>query len=418
MRMWLVILLFIPVSVLYASDLASDRYLTLEQAIIQVLEKNPLLRATDFEAKAAAARIRSAQLAPGFNASIELENFAGSGNNNGVDNIETTLSLSKVLEFGDKAQARANVARQQALVLGRSQDAQRLDLLAEATRKFIAIIAQQERLKVVRESLKLAQRTKKIITRRVNAGRSPKAVLSRASISFTHKELDVKHVEHLLKISRLKLSSLWGDTIPNFNTARGNLYRTSPLRPFNVLAQQLVKNPDLALLVNKQRLADTRVQLAKSKRAMDIELVGGVRHFNASGDAAFVLSLNIPLGTSARAQASVEEVQLMQQRSPYLFKQRLLSLHTVLFELHQEIQHSIELVDKLRNKIIPLARSSLRGYEKGYAAGRYSYLELTEAQRTLLGARIEVIVAATNYHRYRIEMDRLIGTDLSTGVKP
>ncbi len=54
----------------------------------------------------------------------------------------------------------------------------------------------------------------------------------------------------------------------------------------------------------------------------------------------------------------------------------------------------------------------LRAYEKGYRAGRYSLLELIQAQETLLNARQEAIMAAASYHRYRIEIERLTGTGL------
>ena len=54
-------------------------------------------------------------------------------------------------------------------------------------------------------------------------------------------------------------------------------------------------------------------------------------------------------------------------------------------------------------------------YEKGYAAGRYSFLELTEAQQLLIDLKLEVVITASDYHRYQIEIDRLTGAGLSTG---
>ena len=63
--------------------------------------------------------------------------------------------------------------------------------------------------------------------------------------------------------------------------------------------------------------------------------------------------------------------------------------------------------------IIPQATSVLKDYEKGYAAGRYSFLELTEAQNTLIESRLEAIMTAADYHRYQIELDRLTGAGLN-----
>lgn len=48
-----------------------------------------------------------------------------------------------------------------------------------------------------------------------------------------------------------------------------------------------------------------------------------------------------------------------------------------------------------------------------YERGRYSYLELVDAQRELLDLRDALIEAATQYHQTLIEIERLTGTALS-----
>jgi cobalt-zinc-cadmium efflux system outer membrane protein len=105
------------------------------------------------------------------------------------------------------------------------------------------------------------------------------------------------------------------------------------------------------------------------------------------------------------------------QQEPFNYERQKIELYTGLFEVYQEMLHAYTAVQALREKIIPEAKHALRDYEKGYAAGRYSFLELTDAQQTLLDARLEIVMASANYHRYRVEIDRLTGARLSTGVK-
>ena len=64
------------------------------------------------------------------------------------------------------------------------------------------------------------------------------------------------------------------------------------------------------------------------------------------------------------------------------------------------------------------AEQALGDYTRGYNAGRYSLLELTQAQETLLQARLEALDAAGDHHENRIQIDRLVGTDLVSGVQP
>ena len=75
----------------------------------------------------------------------------------------------------------------------------------------------------------------------------------------------------------------------------------------------------------------------------------------------------------------------------------------------RQLQRSRSAVTSLQERIIPAAEQALQGYERGYSAGRYSYLELIDAQTVLLEARSEVIDTAADYHRFRIEIDRLTG---------
>lgn len=418
MRQWFICLLLIPLSTAFAAEEEAGNILTLDQAVVHVLEHNPALKAADYEAGAAAARIRTARLTPAFRTSIEFENFGGSGILKGSDGLESTLSLSKVLELGDKARLRGDVAQNKAMILQNEQDARRLDLLAETTKRFIQVVSDQARLSIALDSLDLAQRTHDFIELRVNAGKLPRAELQRARIVSARKTLEVEHARHTLAASRINLVTLWGATKAGFTTAKADLFDIGPQPSFESLVQLLERNPDLLRFVTESRLAEARIQLARSRKKADIEIAGGLRHFNLTDNTGLVMSLNVPLGNASRAAPRVEEAEMSGMRSPYDLEQRRLELHATLFEVHQELKHAIDEVAAYRTTIIPLAESVLHDLEQGYATGRYSLLELNAAQRTLLDSRLESVMAATDYHLYRSEIDRLTGAGLYTGENP
>ena len=416
MRQLLIYLLLVSASVVYAADEEQHISLTLDQAIVNVLEHNPQLIVADFEAKAAAARIRAARLTPAFQTSMQLENFGGSGILSGTDVLESTLSLSKVLELGDKAKLRGDVAQNKAMILRNEQDAMRLDLMADTTKRFLQVVTDQERLVIAQDSLELAERTYNFIELRVKAGKLPDVELARARIVLAKKELELEHARHTLTSSRMKLATLWGQTQTQFSTADADLFDIEQAEPFETLAQLLERNPDLVRFATESRLAETRIQLASSRKKADIEIAGGLRHFNLTDDTGLVMSLKIPFGNKTRAAPKVEEAEMTSRRNPYDLERRRLELYATLFEVHQELTHAIEAESTYRKTIIPLAESTLKDYEKGYSAGRYSLLELNVAQRILLDSRLEHVNAAADYHRYRIEIDRLTGAGLTTGA--
>lgn len=412
MRQVLICMLLVPASVC-ADSAQIQNILTLDQAIANVLQHNPSLRASGYESEAAAARIRMERISPAFKAALDLENFGGSGIRSGTGAMESTLSLSKVLELGNKAELRGNVAQQKALLLRNEQDAQRLDLLAETTRRYIHVVTDQERLNIAKESLVIAERTQKMVKRRVDAGKSATAELHKVKINVARKTLELEHAEHELASSRVKLAIMWGTTQPAFSNAIANLFNIEPADSFDQLASLLQRNPDLVRFATEERLSYSRLQLSGSSRKPDIEVIGGLRHFNFTDDTGLVFSLKIPLGTSSRAAPGLEEAELIRQRQPHLLEQRKLELYATLFEVYQEIGHAVDAVTTLRKTIIPQATSVLKDYEKGYAAGRYSFLELNEAQNSLIESRLEAIMAAADYHRYQIELDRLTGAGLN-----
>jgi cobalt-zinc-cadmium efflux system outer membrane protein len=413
MRQWFIYLFLLPASVV-AEPVPVREMLTLDQAVVDVLENNPTLIAAGYESKAAAARIRAEKMSPGFSTTLDLENFGGTGLRSGTDVMETTLSLSKVLELGEKSELRSNVAQQKAMLLRNEQDAVRLDLLAETTKRFIQVVTDQEKLKIARQSLAIAEDTEKMVKRRVKAGKSANTEIRRVKINVARKSLQLEHAEHELASSRVRLAIMWGKTQPEFSTAFANLFDIKPVESFDELAGLLQRNPDLVRFATEERLNYSRLQLTESSRKPDVEVTGGLRHYNLLDDAAFVFSLNIPLGTSSRAAPKAEEVEFMRQREPHLLTQRTLELYAALFEVYQESSHAFEAVTTLRQTIIPQAASALNDYEKGYAAGRYSFLELTEAQNTLIESRLEAIITAADYHRFQIELDRLTGAGLSS----
>jgi cobalt-zinc-cadmium efflux system outer membrane protein len=183
MRISIVLLLgILGFSSCIAADSPVQESLTLDAALLAVLENNPVLLAGDYQARAAAARIRQAQQSTSVQVKLELENFAGSGDFSGDDLLETTLSLGKVLELGNKADLRGEVAHNEAALLENERDAERLDLLAEATRRFIHVVVDQERLKIARDKLPVAERTAVIVDDGVIPNRTSPVLVPRCSI--------------------------------------------------------------------------------------------------------------------------------------------------------------------------------------------------------------------------------------------
>lgn len=416
MKTLIAIGLFLLTSNIVVAATTGNQTITLDQAIIKVLGHHPQLMIDAYESRALAARIKMAALKPADSINIEMEDFAGTGDASSFRGMQTTLSLARVLELGNKSSYRSNVVKQKSYVLRDTQDAERLDLLAETTRRFVQVVVNQEKIILAKEALSIAKNTKEIVEKKINAAISPKAELYRVDIDIARLHLSLEHTEHELKSSMVMLSSMWNETVPDFDRANADLFRLDEVLTVDAYAQLLERNPELIRFTTQQRLADARLQLARIKQKPDIRITGGIRYLNSLDDVGFVLSANIPFGTVERAAPAIEEAEMLNMIDPLAMEQKKTELYVTLYEIYQELLHKKTAVKLLEENIIPNARQALLDYEKLYSTGRYSLLDLVDAQRTLLNSRSQLLESVADFHRYRIEIDRLTGALNTTGV--
>ncbi len=419
MRYWITLALLLGAwPMAHAKEASAASPITLDQVIIKVLENNAQLAVDGYAARALISRIKQAQQNRPFEVKLALENFAGSGDHSGTRQLETTLSVAKILEAKSKRTSRSEVAQQRANLLLNQQDSQRLDLLAKVAEQFLHVVVDQHRLRIAEDQLTLVERTHKIVTQRVTAGRSHIAEQRRQAITLARATIELEHAEHELAASRMELSRHWGSTTPQFTTAQAALFQLPTPAPFEQLETLLADNPDLVRFATEKRFSQARLRQAQSRGNANIELSAGVRHFNAPGDAALLFSASLPFGASTRAQPYVEERQHLMQQDPLRHEQQRLALYSRLYKIYQELLHAQTAYKVLTEQITPQAELAVSDYENGYKQGRFSLLEWNDAQQMLLDARLETIITAANYHRHQIEIERLIGTQLHAGVQP
>lgn len=391
--------------------------LTLEQAIQRTLQNSPALEATRYQAQAAQQGILTAEMSPAYSASLELENIGRTDDISGKETLESTLSLSKIFEMGDKSERRGQLARHEATMYENAHNAARLDAITSTARQFITVLKLQHMTALEQDALLIAEKTLDMAKTRVRAGRAASAEKRRAEIAYTRFKLNIERFATEKNIAMASLSLLWGDSLANFNNVDGNLFELTQPENLEHYTAHLSNNPDIINLITVTSLADARIQLAKAQKSPDIELSLGARHFKETDDQGLVFSASIPLGTNRRAEASLKKAALHNNSKRLDLEKQRLDIEATLYAVHQRLGHTYRAAITLRENVIPQAEKILDEYVTGYRAGRYSFLELTDAQSNLLKARSDAVTAAANYQRYRIEIDRLTGVGITTGTQ-
>jgi len=396
-----------------ASAGAAETALTLQQALERARAAHPALKAFAFETRAHAARARQAALRPATSVEVLVEDAGGTGARAGLDSAQATLSLSHLIELGGKRDGREAVAEAHGGSLRTAQAVRQLDVMADIARRFVAVLALQQRVEDAAEAVALATRVQQAVGQRVQAAASPEAELSRAIVATAEAELELEDARHRLGTARFELAAAMGLRAPDFATVAGALFTPPDAPSLETLVAQLEGAPDLMRFADETRLRDAEARLARSQAGYDVKLTAGVRQYPQDDATAFVAGLSVPLFAGSRAQPAVAAAEAERDKVALDREGALLKARALLTAHYSEMEHARHVMEALRDRVLPQLGKALEQTEYAYRRGRYSYLEWSDAQRRHLEARARYIAVAAEFHTHRIEIERLAGQDMS-----
>lgn len=390
---------------------AGDR-LTLDDAFARVARTHPELRLFGPRSDERLAELEQAALRPPLRAGLELENALGSGALRGVDGAELTLSLAGVFERGGKLDARRTLAQHRIDALASEREAERLDLLAETARRYLAVAAADARIGLAREDIAQRQRTVGAARQRLQAGASPESVLLTAQAALARAELDEARAVQARDAARQHLAALWGERAPDFELADAALLELPEIEPAPRLAALLDATPELARFTDARRIAEARLQLARTAAAPDLDWQLGVRRLQDGGDTALVAGLSWPLGGARRARPEIRAAEAGLAALEIERQADGIALYATLVEAHGRYTGARLEVRRLGEDVLPRLARAADAAARAWRAGAASYLESAQLQSEHTAARQRRLEAALEAHRALIELQRLTGQPL------
>jgi cobalt-zinc-cadmium efflux system outer membrane protein len=403
------------VPLLGLSAAAAGQPLSLASAVEQTLARSPELRVYEPRLTAARARSDVAALKPPLELQAEVQDAFGTGRASGFDTAETTFALSQVVELGGKRALRVDAANAGAALTLAERAAAELDVLAEVTRRFIHVAADQEHLALTERATALANDNVAAATARVAAARAPDVELRRARITAARAMVEQEHAEHELATSRRKLAAMWGDSEAQFERVAADLYALPPSEDYSALHARLVGNPDFVRFATEERLRDAELRVAEAHARSDVAWRAGFRLLHETNDESLLFGVSLPLQAARRARGEIAAARAEQQRTAAEREAHRVRAEAQLFELLQELRHANTEAEVLRTNVVPEMEAALEATRTAFERGRYSYLEWVDAQRELVEVQRALIDASANAHLYRTEIERLTGEPLAGG---
>ena len=360
---------------------------TLAEALARTAASSPTLAAAEADVAVALGRARQAGFRPNPELDLSVENFSGTGALSGLNEAESTLSVGQRFELGGKRPARERAARAEVDVARLRLGVARADLQQQVRDAYAEAWADSRRVELARDQFVRADNLQTIATELVDAGREPPLRALRARTAALEAVGRVRAAEAEYAQAQRALAALWG----------GSEDLPDPTGPETASASAAVIDPVDALDV---RLAEaevaTSIAVIDRERTLsrpDVTVSVGARQFRGTDDTALVFGASMPLGLFDRNQGNIAAANAERTGA----EARRNAALTAAIRRTRDAQAALRTAEAqlafLENQAEPEAIEAVRIAREGFSAGRFTLLDVLDAEQALNTVQAAMITA-------------------------
>ena len=326
-------------------------------------------------------------------------------------NRVTTIAISQQLETADKRDKRMVAAGAAFDIAEVDIHIAQAEISAKTYAAFYQVLAAQQAQKLAQELLEIATTTKDTTTKRVLAGKISPVEETKAKVAEASLKIDLANSNQQLAISKQRLASLWAKSEGQTDyVVVGELENLKELPKQSELMAQLADSPRLkkAALAIQEKQAISNIELSKQTPDVTVSL-GAQRNEELGGITQAMIGLSIPipvfdknqgnlLSAKAREYQSIDEKTALENQ-----------LQTELKDAYSRRQLQVEASNMYKQDILQGAQSAYEAARKGFEYGKFSFLEVLDAQRTLFQAKMQFIQTLTMAHIAEADIQRILG---------
>lgn len=397
--------------------------LALADALALALLQNPTLAAFGWEVRAREASALQTARRRNPEASALLEDFgarrfADGGVNEPVQ-PQATIQLSQVIELGGKRAARAQLATLNRDLAAWDYETARIDVLTDVSRAFTDVLAAQTLVIQAEETTRLADQVRQSAAQRVAAGDVSPIEETRAAVALGSARVELARARRQLEAQRTRLALLWGSARAAFLSVEGELSRVEvTLPPLDRIAGQLQQNPELARWATEYAQREAAVAVERSKGVPDVAVTAGYRRYTGVDANAVIAGATVLLPIFDKNRDAVREAQSRAARAREEERAAQTRVSAAVADAYATLAATVDEVTLLRAEVLPGAEQAFDAIGEGYRLGRFGLVEVLEAQRVLVAAATQHLIALSNYLKAVADIERLIGAPLAGAVIP
>ncbi|WAT31895.1 TolC family protein [Pseudomonas sp. GXZC] len=376
--------------------------ISLAEALSTAMDANPDLAAARQEIGISEGVRKQAGLIPNPEISYDVEDTRR-------NTSTTTVTLSQPLELGGKRSARVEVATYGQTVAQLELDRRVNSLRADVVQFFYAALRAQTGLNLAKQSLELTERGLRIVDGRVRAGKSSPVEATRAQVQLAEAKLQVRRAETAKSTAYQQLAQVIGSSATAFDRLDSpNLSPGIPPQAAELLAK-LDQTAEMRQALAQIDKSDASLGSEKAQRIPNLTVSVGSQYDRSVRERVNLVGLSMPLPLFDRNQGNILSAS---RRADQARDQR----NAVELRLRSETQTAVnqwatamQEVESYDKTILPSAQLAVDTATRGFEMGKFGFIEVLDAQRTLIVARgqyLDSLAAATNA---RAQVERVYG---------
>jgi cobalt-zinc-cadmium efflux system outer membrane protein len=385
--------------------LASAQPLTLRQALTLARDSDVGLAASEARIEAASGALRQAGVSPNPQIGVEVENFPRSNLNTPFHRSEATLFYQRTVERGGKLEARINASRADLEVVRLRRIVRGLDLFQSVEAAWNEAVAAEASVQIAAEQLSTVQAFQEEVRRRVEAARDPLFAGARVDTQVIQAQIAFDQARLVADNARRALAAYWSN--PSDQPLDVSEFEDTEVGLPVLLPAQSV---DLALLEAVRETADAQIAVEQSRAVPDLTLRGGVRYLEDGRDLAFVVGGSLPIGIYDTNRGNIERAEAERLAADREIAAARLARVRDTVRLQARIEANAAEAIRIEAEVLPKAEETVALVRDGFNRGGFSYIDVIDAQRALIEARMRRIEALKALHTDRAALNRLAAT--------
>jgi cobalt-zinc-cadmium efflux system outer membrane protein len=327
----------------------------------------------------------------------------------------TTVQINQQVELGGKRAARVSAAERAREAAVAELAAIRVELSAATRLAFFDVLLAQAEQRAAEESVDVSNQALAAVAKRVRAGSNSPVDETRARVAASGARLELAQSSNEVANAHTRLAVLWGGIGNDIGLVDGELDILPAVEPLGQLVERLERAPGVLRAVAELRRRQAGTDVERARRVPDITVSVGTKRDEQVGRTQAVFGLAMALPVFDRNQGRLHEaVQRSEAARDELAVARS-QLHSDLAQAYAQLEAAREQVRVLQSDILPDSQSAYNAAQKGFAFGKFDFLNLVDAQRTLLEVKSRRLRALAQAHRAAIAIARIVGQPGDTG---